>query len=114
MYEPSAIAGLVVTAVLTAGLYALMSYGLALIYGVMRLINLSHAGTMMFGAFITLTLNRAFKLDPLLGSLVVLLTLAVSFSGLVCDRGGSQPAPDKGKPGAPQQPPEKRPSEPQP
>jgi branched-chain amino acid transport system permease protein len=49
-----------------------MSFGLALIYGVMRLINLSHAGTMMFGAFITLTLNRAFHLDPILGSLVVL------------------------------------------
>src|SRR5437588_2512715 len=49
-----------------------MSYGLALIYGVMRLINLSHAGTMMLGAFVTLTLNRAFKLDPVLGSLVVL------------------------------------------
>ncbi len=55
-----------------------MSYGLALIYGVMRLINLSHAGTMMFGAFVTLTLNRAFKLDPLLGSLVV-LPLFVAF-----------------------------------
>jgi len=61
-----------VGAILTAGLYAVMSYGLALIYGVMKLINLSHAGTMMFGAFITLTLNRAFHLDPVLGSLIVL------------------------------------------
>jgi serine/threonine protein kinase len=42
---------------------------------------------------------------------LLLLTLAVSFSGLVCDRGGSQPAPDKGKPAAPEQQPEKRPSE---
>lgn len=64
--------GVLVGAVLTAGLYAVMSFGLALIYGVMRLINLSHAGTMMFGAFVTLTLNRAFHLDPILGSLVVL------------------------------------------
>lgn len=70
MYEPSAIAGLVVTAVLTAGLYALMSYGLALVYGVMKLINLAHAGTMMLGAFIVLTLNRAFHLDPILGAVV--------------------------------------------
>jgi branched-chain amino acid transport system permease protein len=61
-----------VGAILTAGLYSVMSFGLALIYGVMRLINLSHAGTMMFGAFVTLTLNRAFHLDPVLGSLVVL------------------------------------------
>src|SRR5713226_7743343 len=70
MYEPSAIAGLVVTAVLTAGLYALMSYGLALVYGVMKIINLAHAGTMMLGAFIVLTLNRAFHLDPILGAVV--------------------------------------------
>src|SRR6266480_1344620 len=68
VYEPSAIAGLVVTAVLTAGLYALMSYGLALVYGVMKIINLAHAGTMMLGAFVVLTLNRAFHLDPILAA----------------------------------------------
>jgi branched-chain amino acid transport system permease protein len=61
---------LAVASVLTAGLYALMSYGLALVYGVMKIINLAHAGTMMLGAFVVLTLNRAFHLDPILGSLV--------------------------------------------
>ncbi len=70
MYEPWAIAGLVVTAILTAGLYALMSYGLALVYGVMKIINLAHAGTMMLSAFVVLTLNRAFHLDPILGAIV--------------------------------------------
>src|SRR5260370_17669961 len=70
MYEPSAIAGLVVTAVLTAGLYALMSYGLALVYGVMKIINLAYAGTMMLSAFVVLTLNRAFHLDPVPGAVV--------------------------------------------
>src|SRR5438132_8480280 len=78
MYEPSAIAGLFVTAVLTAGLYALMSYGLALVYGVMKIINLAHAGTMMLSAFIVLSLNRAFHLDPILGAVVS----AVIFFGL--------------------------------
>jgi len=71
-YSAADLTGVLVGAILTAGLYAVMSFGLALIYGVMRLINLSHAGTMMFGAFVTLTLNRAFHLDPILGSLVVL------------------------------------------
>jgi branched-chain amino acid transport system permease protein len=70
MYEPSAIAGLVVTAVLTAGLYALMSYGLALVYGVMKIINLAHAGTMMLSAFVVLSLNRGLHLDPILGAVV--------------------------------------------
>ncbi len=71
-YSLADLTGVLAGAILTAGLYAVMSYGLALIYGVMRLVNLSHAGTMMFGAFVTLTLNRALHLDPLLGSLVVL------------------------------------------
>ena len=70
MYDGAAIAGLVVTAILTAGLYALMSYGLALVYGVMKIINLAHAGTMMFSAFIVLELNRRFHLDPIAGSIV--------------------------------------------
>ena len=70
MYEPSAIAGLVITAILTAGLYALMSYGLALVYGVMKIINLAHAGTMMLGAFTVLELNRRFHLDPVPGAVI--------------------------------------------
>src|SRR5579859_275317 len=47
-----------------------MSYGLALVYGVMKIINLAHAGTMMLSAFIVLTLNRAFHLDPIAGAVV--------------------------------------------
>jgi branched-chain amino acid transport system permease protein len=47
-----------------------MSYGLALVYGVMKIINLAHAGTMMLGAFVVLTLHRAFHLDPVVGSIV--------------------------------------------
>src|SRR5436305_1611134 len=58
-----------------------MSFGLALIYGVMRLINLSHAGTMMLGAFVTLTLNRAFHLGTaMVGFAGGLMTLLFSFT----------------------------------
>src|SRR5206468_5304201 len=49
----------------------------------------SHAGTMMLGAFVTLTLNRAFRLDPILGSLVVLpifFVLGVALYALVVRR----------------------------
>lgn len=58
-------------ALLTAGLYAVMSYGLSLVYGVMKIVNLSHAGTMMFGAFAVFTLHRQFGLDPVLGAVLV-------------------------------------------
>lgn len=60
-----------INAILVGGLYATMSYGLALIYGVMKIINLAHAGLMMFGAYVTFWLFRAFGLNPLLAPLVV-------------------------------------------
>lgn len=59
------------SALLAAGLYATMAYGLAVIYGVMRIINLAHAGFMMLGAYVTFTLFSRFSLDPFIGLLVV-------------------------------------------
>ena len=59
------------SSVLSAGLYATMAYGLAVIYGVMRIINLAHAGMMMLAAYVTLTLNTRFGLDPFLSLCVV-------------------------------------------
>lgn len=56
---------------LAAGLYATMAYGLAVIYGVMRIINLAHAGLMMLGAYITFALFTRFSLDPFLGLVIV-------------------------------------------
>jgi branched-chain amino acid transport system permease protein len=57
---------------LAAGLYATMAYGLAVIYGVMRIINLAHAGVMMLGAYVAFTLFSRFALDPFVGLIVVL------------------------------------------
>ena len=42
-----------ISALLVAGLYAAMSYGLALIYGVLKIINLANAGFLMLGAYVT-------------------------------------------------------------
>ena len=70
---------------LAAGLYATMAYGLAVIYGVMRIINLAHAGIMMLGAYVTFTLFTRFGLDPFL-SLVVVVPLFFLF-GVVLYRG---------------------------
>jgi len=61
-----------VNSLLAAGLYATMSYGLAVIYGVMRIINLAHAGIMMLGAYVTLTLWNQLRLDPFLSLVVVI------------------------------------------
>jgi branched-chain amino acid transport system permease protein len=61
-----------VNSLLAAGLYATMSYGLAVIYGVMRIINLAHAGILMLGAYAAFTLHSRFGLDPFLSLSVVI------------------------------------------
>lgn len=71
-----------VNTLLAAGLYATMSYGLAVIYGVMRIINLAHAGILMLGAYATFTLYSRFHLDPFL-SLVVVIPLFFGFGVLL-------------------------------
>jgi branched-chain amino acid transport system permease protein len=60
-----------VSSLMTAGLYATMAYGLAVIYGVMRIINLAHAGFMMLGAYVTFALFSRFALDPFASLIVV-------------------------------------------
>jgi len=60
-----------ISALMVAGLYATMSYGLALIYGVMKIINLANAGIMMLAAFTTLVLWQTTGLDPLVLVVVV-------------------------------------------
>jgi branched-chain amino acid transport system permease protein len=92
------LASVLLSSLLSAGLYAIMAYGLAVIYGVMRIINLAHAGLMMLAAYVTLTLNDHFGLDPFL-SLLVVAPLFFGF-GVLLDltlirrlpRGGSTPS----------------------
>jgi len=63
------IANLVVAAVLLAGIYAVMSVGMTVIYGVMKIVNLAHAGFMMLGAYIALEFFERLHLDPILAAL---------------------------------------------
>lgn len=62
---------LLISAVLVAGVYATMSYGLALIFGVMKVINLSHAGAIMLGAYVTYVLVVGLKMNPFVAAVVV-------------------------------------------
>lgn len=55
---------LVVSAVLLAGLYATMAYGLGIIYGVLRVVNLAHGGVIMAGAYLGWVLHGRLGLDP--------------------------------------------------
>src|SRR5262249_57655343 len=60
-------------AVLLAGLYATMAYGLGLIYGVLRVVNLAHAGVIMAGAYTGWILHENWGMDPYLTIPVVLI-----------------------------------------
>ncbi|MGI9103640.1 MAG: branched-chain amino acid ABC transporter permease [Terriglobales bacterium] len=64
-------ANLLVAALLLAGIYAVMSVGMTVIYGVMKIVNLAHAGFMMLGAYFALELYERLHLDPILAALAV-------------------------------------------
>jgi len=61
---------LTASGLLLAGLYAMLAYGLALVYGVMKVVNLAHGGTIMLAAFATWALWDGPGLNPLLGAVL--------------------------------------------
>jgi branched-chain amino acid transport system permease protein len=61
-----------VAAILLAGIYTAMSIGMTIIYGVMKIVNLAHAGFMMMGAYFVYTLFEYFHLDPVIGAALAL------------------------------------------
>ena len=61
-----------VAAILLAGIYAAMSIGMTIIYGVMKIVNLAHAGFMMMGAYFVYELFERFHLDPVIGAVLSL------------------------------------------
>jgi len=74
-----------------------MAYGLAVIYGVMRIVNLAHAGLMMLGAYASLTLFTRFGLDLSRAScrrpaLLPPRCRALRVAGRRCPRSGATPS----------------------
>jgi branched-chain amino acid transport system permease protein len=67
----------VVTGLLVGGVYALMSVGLALIFGVMRVVNFAQGDFMMLGMYLTWFLAVGYGMDPLLGAVLALLPFFV-------------------------------------
>jgi branched-chain amino acid transport system permease protein len=76
-----------VSAFLLAGLYAIMAYGLGMIYGVLRVVNLAHAGVIMASAYLTWVFHNRLGLDPYLSIPIVLVAFfgfgVVLYKGLV-------------------------------
>jgi branched-chain amino acid transport system permease protein len=63
---------LLIAALMLAGIYAAMSVGMTIIYGVMKIVNLAHAGFLMLGAYFAYELFERFHIDPIIGAVLAL------------------------------------------
>src|SRR5262245_42554025 len=77
---PAMLAQVLVSGILAGALYAMVALGLALIFGVMRVINIAHGPLLMLGAYTTWFLWAQFGLNPYLSlpiSMALLFLLGV-------------------------------------
>ncbi len=74
---------------LLGGVYALISVGLNLIFGVIRIINFSHGELVMISMYLTFWINHYFNVDPYLSAVFVLPIMFVF--GVVLQRIVIQP-----------------------
>ena len=75
----------IVQGVLTGGLYALFAAGLAIIFGVMRLVNIAHGDLIVLAAFVAMVVIETTGVDPFVSMVAVLPFMF--FFGYVLQRG---------------------------
>ena len=73
---------IIIQGVLIGGLYAMFAAGLALIFGVMRLVNIAHGDLIVLAAYIALMTTDTLGLNPLLAIVVVVTIMAEIGYGL--------------------------------
>ena len=62
---------IIIQGVLIGGLYAMFAAGLALIFGVMRLVNIAHGDLIVLAAYVALMTTDTLGLNPLLAIAIV-------------------------------------------
>jgi len=67
----------IVQGVLTGGLYAMFAAGLALIFGVMRLVNIAHGDLIVLAAYVALVVTETLGFNPLISLICVVPIMAV-------------------------------------
>ena len=75
--------------VLTGGLYALFATGLAIIFGVMRLVNITHGDFIVLAAFVALVVVEGTGVGPFVSLIAVIPIMAVF--GYILQRGVLNP-----------------------
>ena len=69
-------ANAVVQGVMVGGLYAMFAIGLALIFGVMKLVNIAHGDLIVLAAYIGLVVTQTLHLNPLVALVFVVPIMA--------------------------------------
>jgi branched-chain amino acid transport system permease protein len=69
------LASTITMGIMLGGLYALVALGLAIVFGVMRLINVAHGDLLLLASYLALTLMTYLGLDPIIGLVVVIPVL---------------------------------------
>lgn len=80
---------LIISGLITGGIYALIALGLNLQYGLMRILNIAHGEFLMVGAYLTWLVQTQFGISPLLMipvSFIVLMALGMALHFLVFRR----------------------------
>jgi branched-chain amino acid transport system permease protein len=62
---------IIIDGLFMGGIYALLSMGLSLQYGVARVLNVSHGEFIMVGAFLTLALHTGLGMNPILTLVII-------------------------------------------
>jgi len=75
--DPTVFAQAIVSGILIGGLYVLISIGLTLIFGVMRVINFAHGDLMMVAMYVTYWLFTLYGIDPYISLVVTIPILFV-------------------------------------
>jgi len=65
-------ANTIIQGILTGGLYAMFAAGLAIIFGVMRLVNITHGDLIVLAAFIAMVVIETTGFNPFLSLIIVL------------------------------------------
>ena len=71
-----------VDALLLGGIYTLMAIGLALSFGVTRVINFAHGEVVMLGAYGAFAIFGAANVDPLIALIPLMIVAALAGLGL--------------------------------
>jgi len=86
---PTMVGQVVISGLLAGALYSMVALGLALIYGVMRVINIAHGTILMLGAYTTFWWFHLLGVNPyvsLLASMPLMFLLGVLLQRLLVDR----------------------------